>query len=254
MPDTTCHMSISLDGFVAGPDQSREDPLGKRGRELHGWHIGDPRANDADKVANEWLMRPRGAYVMGRNMFGPIRGDWDEEWTGLVGPRTAVSRAGVRADPSRAMTRSRWTGGTTFHFVTEGFDAAYSAACEAAGDNGRGHRRWGLDRPAGTDRRRDRRAHPRHRAGPARFGRAHLRRGRVLRLRTRRGASLTADHPHPLSPRQLTPQPLPAPCAAGRSFTRPGMVGGEAEAVGEPAQRCGSGPPGLRLSPGHAHH
>jgi hypothetical protein len=51
VPDTTCHMSISLDGFVAGPDQSREDPLGKRGRELHGWHIGDPRANDADKVS-----------------------------------------------------------------------------------------------------------------------------------------------------------------------------------------------------------
>jgi hypothetical protein len=40
VPDTTCHMSISLDGFVAGPDQSREDPLGRRGRELHGWHIG----------------------------------------------------------------------------------------------------------------------------------------------------------------------------------------------------------------------
>lgn len=84
--DTTCHMSISLDGFVAGPDQSREEPLGKRGRELHGWHIGDPRANDADKVANEWLMRPRGAYVMGRNMFGPIRGDWDEDWSGWWGP------------------------------------------------------------------------------------------------------------------------------------------------------------------------
>jgi dihydrofolate reductase len=84
--DTTCHMSISLDGFVAGPDQSREDPLGKRGRELHGWHIGDPRANDADKIANEWLMRPRGAYVMGRNMFGPIRGDWDEDWSGWWGP------------------------------------------------------------------------------------------------------------------------------------------------------------------------
>ena len=81
MPDTTCHMSISLDGFVAGPDQSREDPLGRRGRELHGWHIGDPRANDADKIANEWLMRPRGAYVMGRNMFGPIRGNWGEDWS-----------------------------------------------------------------------------------------------------------------------------------------------------------------------------
>ena len=73
MPDTTCHMSISLDGFVAGPDQSRENPLGKRGRELHAWHLGDERANDADATATDWLMRPRGAYVMGRNMFGPIR-------------------------------------------------------------------------------------------------------------------------------------------------------------------------------------
>ena len=48
MPDTTCHMSISLDGFVAGPDQSREHPLGIRGREVHAWHIGDERANEAD--------------------------------------------------------------------------------------------------------------------------------------------------------------------------------------------------------------
>ncbi len=85
MPETTCHMSISLDGFVAGPDQSRDDPVGKRGRELHGWHIGDPRATDADAIANGWLMRPRGAYVMGRNMFGPVRGDWDEDWSGWWG-------------------------------------------------------------------------------------------------------------------------------------------------------------------------
>src|SRR5262245_23920556 len=85
VPDTTCHMSISLDGFVAGPDQSREDPLGKRGRELHGWHLGDERANDADATATGWLMRPRGAYVMGRNMFGPIRGEWDEGWDGWWG-------------------------------------------------------------------------------------------------------------------------------------------------------------------------
>src|SRR6266700_2031365 len=75
MPDTTCHMSISLDGFVAGPDQSRENPLGKRGRELHAWHLGDERANEADESATGWLMRPRGAYVMGRNMFGPDGGD-----------------------------------------------------------------------------------------------------------------------------------------------------------------------------------
>ena len=135
MPDTTCHMSISLDGFVAGPDQSREDPLGKRGRELHGWHMGDPRANDADKIANEWLMRPRGAYVMGRNMFGPIRGDWGEDWSGWWGPEPPYHApvfvlTHYRHDPIQM------DGGTTFHFITEGFDAAYSAACEAAGDNG----------------------------------------------------------------------------------------------------------------------
>ena len=85
MPDTTCHMSISLDGFVAGPDQSRENPLGKRGREVHSWHLGDERANDADATAEGWLMRPRGAYVMGRNMFGPIRGEWDQGWDGWWG-------------------------------------------------------------------------------------------------------------------------------------------------------------------------
>ncbi len=101
MPDTTCHMSISLDGFVAGPDQSRENPLGKRGREVHGWHLGDERANEADETADGWLMRPRGAYVMGRNMFGPIRGEWDEDWRWMVGPRAALPRAGLRAHPSR---------------------------------------------------------------------------------------------------------------------------------------------------------
>src|ERR1700712_1233651 len=85
MPYTTCHMSISLDGFVAGPDQSRDDPLGKRGRELHAWHLGDERANDADAAAAGSLMRPRGAYVMGRNMFGPIRGEWVGDWRGWWG-------------------------------------------------------------------------------------------------------------------------------------------------------------------------
>ena len=71
MSDTTCHMSISLDGFVAGPDQSRQNPLGKRGRELHGWHIGDPLATDADKVANQWLMRTPGAVRDGAEHVRP---------------------------------------------------------------------------------------------------------------------------------------------------------------------------------------
>ena len=135
MPDTTCHMSISLDGFVAGPGQSREEGLGRRGRELHDWHLGDPRANDADRIAAEWLMRPRGAYVMGRNMFGPIRGDWDEEWNGWWGPEPPY-HAPVFVLTHYAHAPIPMDGGTTFHFVTEGFDAAYAAACAAAGSDG----------------------------------------------------------------------------------------------------------------------
>lgn len=79
-------MSSSLDGFVAGAEQSLDDPLGKRGGELHGWHIGDSRATEADKTATGSLMRTRGAYVIGRKMFGPIRGPWDEAWDGWWGP------------------------------------------------------------------------------------------------------------------------------------------------------------------------
>ena len=135
MPDTTCHMSISLDGFVAGPDQSREDPLGKRGRELHGWHIGDPRANDADKVATEWLMRPRGAYVMGRNMFGPVRGSWQDDWRGWWGEEPPY-HAPVFVLTHFEHDPIEMAGGTTFHFVIDGFDAAFARASEAAGGRG----------------------------------------------------------------------------------------------------------------------
>ena len=128
MPDTTCHMSISLDGFVAGPDQSREDPLGKRGRELHGWHLGDERANDADATASGWLMRPRGAYVMGRNMFGPIRGEWDQDWRGWWGPEPPYHA------PVFVLThhhRPSFTlADTTFHFL----DATPAEAAQRAKD------------------------------------------------------------------------------------------------------------------------
>ncbi|GAA4912730.1 dihydrofolate reductase family protein [Streptomonospora salina] len=135
MSDTTCHMSISLDGFVAGPEQSRNEPLGKRGHELHGWHIGDPRATEADATANEWLMRPRGAYVMGRNMFGPIRGEWNETWNGWWGPEPPY-HAPVFVLTHYAHEPIEMEGGTTFHFVTEGFGAAYARALETA--DGRG--------------------------------------------------------------------------------------------------------------------
>ena len=135
MHDTTCHMSISLDGFVAGPEQSLENGLGIGGIELHRWHIGDPRANDADATAADWLMRPRGAYVMGRNMYGPIRGEWDEPWEGWWGSEPPY-HAPVFVLTHYPHEPIEMEGGTTFHFVTEGFDAAYAQALDAA--DGRG--------------------------------------------------------------------------------------------------------------------
>jgi dihydrofolate reductase len=135
MTDTTCHMSISLDGFVAGPDQSRENPLGRRGIELHSWHLGDARANEADATATGRLLRPRGAYVMGRNMFGPVRGAWDGEWSGWWGPEPPY-HAPVFVLTHHAQSPIEMEGGTTFYFVTDGFDAAYAQAAEIAGDGG----------------------------------------------------------------------------------------------------------------------
>jgi dihydrofolate reductase len=81
MTRTICHMSISLDGFVAGPNQSRENPLGIGGLRLHRWHLDDP-IHEADESTMRALLTPCGAVVMGRNMFGPIRGDWSEDWRG----------------------------------------------------------------------------------------------------------------------------------------------------------------------------
>ena len=131
---TTCHMSISLDGYVAGPDQSLESPLGIRGMELHQWHLDEP-LNEADARARDLLMRPRGAYVMGRNMYGPVRGPWQEEWRGWWGDEPPY-HAPVFVLTHHAHEPIEMAGGTTFHFVTEGFEAAYARASEAAGERG----------------------------------------------------------------------------------------------------------------------
>src|SRR5262249_45359917 len=91
-------ISMSVDGYVAGPNQSREDPLGVRGEELHQWVFGlrawhelqGRDGGDADSLDNRFAMAwstNTGAFIMGRNMFGPIRGPWesDEAWTGWWG-------------------------------------------------------------------------------------------------------------------------------------------------------------------------
>src|SRR6478736_6730677 len=133
MTATTCHMSISLDGFVAGPDQSRDDPIGRGGLRLHQWHF-DP-VHEADVAPRDWLMRPRGAYVMGRNMYGPIRGEWEGDWRGWWGPEPPY-HAPVFVLTHHAREPIEMDGGTTFHFVTDGFDVAYAQARETAGADG----------------------------------------------------------------------------------------------------------------------
>src|SRR5512133_1240738 len=95
MSTTRCQISISLDGFVAGPDQSVEDPLGKGGTRLHEWAFatdswraqhgleGGEHNADGDVIAA--ATRGVGAYVMGRGMFGGGPGPWDASWTGWWG-------------------------------------------------------------------------------------------------------------------------------------------------------------------------
>jgi dihydrofolate reductase len=137
MTFTTAHMSISLDGFVAGPDQSVDDPIGRGGMSLHQWHL--PSAEPPNEVDARWaasLLRPRGAYVMGRNMFGPVRGSWDSfadgGWRGWWGDEPPY-HAPVFVLTHHPREPIEMAGGTTFHFVTEGFGGALELA-RAAGD------------------------------------------------------------------------------------------------------------------------
>jgi dihydrofolate reductase len=129
---TTCHISISLDGFMAGPGQDRDNPLGVGGLRLHEWHLGDS-PHEADAAAQADLGRQRGAYVMGRNMYGPIRGEWDEDWRGWWGDEPPY-HAPVFVLTHHPHEPIEMQGGTTFHFVTDGFDAALAQARAAAGD------------------------------------------------------------------------------------------------------------------------
>jgi dihydrofolate reductase len=135
MNDTTCHMSVSLDGFAAGPDQSQDQPIGVGGMQLHTWHLQEAAMTDADRRMRDLLLRPRGAYVMGRNMFGPIRGAWQAEWRGWWGDDPPY-HAPVFVLTHHQRDSIEMAGGTTFHFVTDGFDAAYARAVEAAAGRG----------------------------------------------------------------------------------------------------------------------
>ena len=135
--------TLSLDGYGAGPDQGRNNPLGVGGEQLHEWLYptrtfmamsgGDGGTTGLDDDFARRSMENVGAWILGRNMFGPIRGPWpDEEWRGWWGnnPPYHVPVFVLTHHPRRSFDME---GGTTFHFVTEGIEEALSRAKEAAG-------------------------------------------------------------------------------------------------------------------------
>jgi dihydrofolate reductase len=133
MTRTVCHVSISLDGYLAGPNQTRKDPLGTGGEALHTWHLqAEESMPEADAAMRADLLRPVGAVVMGRNMFGPVRGPWSEEWRGWWGEDPPY-HAPVFVLTHHPHEPIEMAGGTTFLFVTEGFGAAFRQAQEVAG-------------------------------------------------------------------------------------------------------------------------
>lgn len=125
-------LTISLDGFVAGPDQTLENPLGEGGESLHAWMFDDP---DSSQPIIDTILGVA-AVVQGRNMFGPIRGDWpDDEWKGWWGEDPPYhSPVFVLTHYEREPVEME--GGTTFHFVTGGIEEAFERARAAAGPGG----------------------------------------------------------------------------------------------------------------------
>jgi dihydrofolate reductase len=134
--------SVSLDGYGAGPDQSREEPLGKRGEELHEWIFPTRmfqklygKGEGTEETDNDFAERSfenLGAWIMGRNMFGPVRGPWpNEEWKGWWGENPPY-HVPVFVLTNHARESLTMKGGTVFHFVTDGIESALERAKKSA--------------------------------------------------------------------------------------------------------------------------
>jgi len=136
--------TLSLDGCGAGPGQSLQHPLGIGGTQLHGWAMATRTfqhhlfGNDGGETGTDDDFAARGfanvgAWIMGRHMFGPVRGPWpDESWRGWWGDNP-VYHVPVFVLTHHARPPLVMDGGTTFHFVTDGPEAALARAREAAG-------------------------------------------------------------------------------------------------------------------------
>ena len=143
MPRVRVHnISISLDGFAAGPDQTRENPLGVGGEALHDWFVAThtfqkvhgKEGGVAGTVDDAFAARHFvniGAVIMGRNMFGPVRGPWpDDSWKGWWGPNPPYhTPVFILTHHARASVEMQ--GGTSYHFVTDGIEAALERAVDA---------------------------------------------------------------------------------------------------------------------------
>jgi dihydrofolate reductase len=136
--------SMSLDGFGAGPDQSLKNPLGVNGPEMFEWFMAsrawrkmqgqEGGETGVDNSMAEASFVNLGAWILGRNMFGPVRGPWpDENWKGWWGEEPPY-HVPVFVLTHHARPPLTMKGGTVFHFVTEGIHAALDRAREAAGD------------------------------------------------------------------------------------------------------------------------
>lgn len=137
------NFAISLDGYAAGPDQSLDHPLGVGGERLHSWAFATRTARQThgmdggdEGLDDDFFARGEaglGATIMGRNMFGPIRGPWDsEQWTGWWGENPPYHHP-VFVLTHHPRPPIAMQGGTTFHFVDDGIESALAQAREAAG-------------------------------------------------------------------------------------------------------------------------
>ncbi|MDF2741294.1 MAG: 5-amino-6-(5-phosphoribosylamino)uracil reductase [Actinomycetia bacterium] len=134
MSIVTANLAVSLDGFAAGPEQSLDHPFGTGADALTAWMLEtDQPGREADRDLLAALHAGTGAHVMGRNMFGPGRGAWDETWTGWWGADPPY-HAPVFVLTHHQRAPLEMQGGTTFTFVTDGIESALEQARAAAGD------------------------------------------------------------------------------------------------------------------------
>jgi dihydrofolate reductase len=134
--------SISIDGFGAGPRQELNNPMGVSGFELHAWFMHTEvfknihgQSGGATGIDNDFaaqVFENVGAWILGRNMFGPVRGPWlDDSWKGWWGG-TPPYHTPVFVLTHHARAPLKMAGDTTFHFVTDGLDSALQRAMQAA--------------------------------------------------------------------------------------------------------------------------